>query len=87
MPKSGMSGYGDIKTKKFLNVITWLKNHKPVTVGKGGRHNLKIVCIHNEQSFSLPTSHPEINKHIVKAFADWLVKNEICTKEEFDEKI
>ena len=82
-----MSGYGDIKTKKFLNAITWLKNNKPITVHKGGRHNIKISCIYNGKSFALPTSHPEINKHIVQKFVMWLVANNICTKEEFDQRL
>lgn len=82
-----MSGYGDIKTKKFLNVLSWLGNNKPVTVKKAGRHNLKVTCIHNGHSFALPTSHPEVNKYIVKKFVDWLVSNQVCTKEEFDERL
>ena len=82
-----MSGYGDIKTKKFLRALNWLENNKPVTIQKGGRHNIKVTCIHNGRSFPLPTSHSEINKHIVKKFVDWLAFNGICTKEEFDQKL
>lgn len=82
-----MAGYGDIKTQKFLHAIRWLQHHKGVRVVAGGRHNIKVECIRNGNSYPLPTSHRAINKHIVKHFVSWLVKNDICTKKEFDRQL
>ena len=82
-----MSGYGDIKTKNFLNVIKWLASNKGVEIKKGGRHNIKASCIHTGESYPLPTSHRIINKYVLNGFVSWLVKNGICTKEEFDERL
>lgn len=41
----------------------------------------------DDESYPLPISHRMVNKHIVKDFMEWLARNEICTKEEFDERI
>lgn len=82
-----MSGYGDVKTRKFLRIIKWLQNNSDIEVKKGGRHNLKITIIHNNASYPIPSSHKIIDKYIVKDFMEWLVKNRICTKEEFDSHI
>lgn len=79
--------YGDIKTKKFKNVLKWIDNLSGVEVGKGGKHNIKVHCIHNGQKYPIPTSHRNINKYIVADFGKWLVKNGICTIEEYNERI
>ncbi len=82
-----MGGYANIKIKKFYNFLEWLKNHKPVEVISGGKHVVKIRCIATNEVYPLPLSHKVINKHIIKSFRDWLIKNDVCTQEEFDRKL
>lgn len=81
-----MSGYGDVKRRKIINVLKWLKNSKGVEVDSGSRHTL-IKTIETQDKFPVPTAHPTVNKHIVKDLAEFLVKNKICTKKEFDKRI
>ena len=79
-----MTSYTSIKTSKFKKgVLKWLKNTKKIKIASSGKHH-KIHCNHNGESFPLPLSHREINRYLVKNFARWLEKNEICTKEEFN---
>jgi len=79
-----MADYADIKSRKVVRFLRWLVENKGVEVTSGGRHNYKVTCIRNGKSFPIPSSHKIINRFVVKAFVDWLVENEICTKEEFD---
>lgn len=80
-----MGTYADIKSKQLRNALRWLENHKDIEVFGGGRHNTKVTCIHTGKSYPLPLSHSKsVNKNIVKDFVEWLVKNEVCTEEEFD---
>jgi hypothetical protein len=53
----------------------------------GGKHPIKVISSKTGQSYPLPVGHGFVNKHIVKHFMEWLVINEICTKEEFDRHI
>lgn len=78
---------GDIKTKKFKNVLKWIGGLDGVEIGKGGNHTVKVHCIHNGNKYPLPASHKTINKHIVKDFGKWLEKNEICLMEDYIKKI
>ena len=82
-----MGEYANVKSKRFVRVLNWLANHKGVELKQGGRHNYKIICVHNSNSYAIPSSHYEINKRIVKAFGEWLVKNTICTKDEYDSQL
>lgn len=82
-----MAEYANIRSKKFLQALTWLKNNKGVLIEGGGKHPYKVQAIDTGQSYPIPTSHREINKYVVKAFVAWLVKNDICKKNEFDEKL
>lgn len=80
-----MSGYTDVKNKKMKNLLKKLQNQTDIEIFQGGRHNTKVSCIHTGESYPIPNSHRYINKHIVKDFMKWLVRNEVCTKKEFDE--
>ena len=82
-----MSGYGDVRTGRMLRVLKWLQNHKGVEIVQGGRHNIKVKCIHTGETYPIASSHPTVNKHIVQDFQKWLVKNEVCTKDEFDARL
>ncbi len=82
-----MSGFTDIKQRKFKHLLKWLGNNRSVEVKQGGRHNIKVACIRTGESYPIPSSHREINKHIVKDFMEWLVRSEICTEEEFRERL
>lgn len=82
-----MSGYGDVKRSRIIGLLNWLARHKGVAVEAGGRHNHKVECIHNGNTYPIPSSHPVINKHVVKSFQEWLAANDVCAKEEFDEHL
>ena len=82
-----MTNYASVKTSKFKKgVLRWVENIGGTEVKGGGKHT-KIHCIHNGQSFPLPLSHRHVNRFLIKDFIAWLEKNEICTKEEFDNKL
>ena len=82
-----MGEYANVKSKKFFQLLKWLSNHKRFEVVHGGRHVAKAHAIETNSSYPLPLSHKEVNKNIVKDFRDWLVRNNVCTTEEFDEHI
>ena len=82
-----MGEYANIKQKKFSRLLKWLSNHKAIEILQGGRHVFKAYSIKSNNSFPLPVSHKIINKHIVKAFRDWLVENDICSIDEFDNHV
>ncbi|MBU4338536.1 hypothetical protein KKD57_03185 [Patescibacteria group bacterium] len=82
-----MSGYTDIKSKKFKrDILKWLESIG-LEIKSAGKHQIKIKCIHNGKSFPVPANHPEINKYMIDNLMKFLVTNEMCTKEEFDERI
>jgi len=80
-----MSGYGDVKRRKILQLLKWLENSRGVEVIDGHRHP-KVKIISNNEVFPVPCRHGVVNKYIVKKFCDWLVKYKICSKKEFDER-
>lgn len=82
-----MGEYANIKSKKFYYLLKWLSNHKRFEMFQGGKHVSKAHAIETGYSFPLPLSHNEVNKNIVKAFRDWLIDNNVCTIEEFDEHL
>lgn len=79
-----MGQYANVKSKNMRRFLKWLEN-KGVEVIEG-RHT-KVKITHNSKVFTVPTSHPEVNKYIVKDFRKFLIDNDICTKEEFDDKL
>jgi hypothetical protein len=81
-----MGQYGDIKTKRVRNLLKWLSNNSAIEIKEGGKH-LKVSSIFSGKSFTVPCDHRTVNKHIVKDFKEWLFKEEICTKEEFDKRL
>ena len=38
-----MSGFTDVKQKKFKYLLKWLVNDKGVEVKQGGRHNIRNI--------------------------------------------
>lgn len=82
-----MSGYGDVKTRRLLAFLKWLQNHKGVEIRSGGNHQTVVTVINTGEAYPLSTSHRTINKNVVKGFMEFLVKNEACTKEDFDSRI
>ncbi len=82
-----MTSFADLKTKKFLKLVKWLGKNKKVIIEPGGRHNIKVTAIHSGKSYPLPTSHSMMNKHIVKDFMEWLVKQHLCTEQEFMDRL
>ena len=80
-----MSGYANVKTKRFIRFLRALANKNPdLELSGGGKHPYKLTCIHNGESIPIPASHREIDKFIVKDVMKCLVRWEICTKEYFD---
>ena len=82
-----MGQYADVTSRRMLQFLKWLGNHKSVDITVGGKHPIKVICPRSGESYPLPISHTAVNKHIVKHFMEWLVKNEICTKQEFDKHL
>lgn len=76
----------NIKTRKVLKFLGWLKNNKGVEIIDGKEH-LNVKCIHNGCKFPLPCSHKEVKWVLIREFKKWLVKNEICTVEEIRRKL
>lgn len=82
-----MGSYANITSRRMYQFLRWLGNHKEVEVLVAGKHPVKVTCSHNQESYPLPISHKIVNKHIVNDFIEWLVKNQIGTREEFDDKL
>lgn len=83
-----MGEYADVKSKKLINAIKKLINKSTdLELLPGGRHNCKLHCIHNGQSFPIPTSHKYIDKYIVKDIAEILERWDICTIDEFKKNL
>jgi len=82
-----MGSYADLKTKKLIAILEWLKNNSGVEIRKGGKHQIRVASIYTGEVYPLPTSHKTINKYIIKDFVKFLVRNKICTKKKFDEKL
>lgn len=81
-----MSGYGDVKRRRILKLLSWLSKTGKVHISDGGRHTT-IEHIMSGESFPLPTTHKSVNKHIIKSFQKWLEKHEVCTKAQFDDHL
>lgn len=82
-----MGQYANVTSRRMYQFLKWLGNHKEVDVIAGGAHPIKITCHSNGESYPIPISHRFVNKHIVRDFIEWLVKNNICSKDEFDRHI
>ena len=82
-----MGEYANVKSRQFIRLLKWLQRTKGIECCDGGRHNFKVKVIHTGKTYPIPSSHREINKRIVKAFMEWLVEQDVCTKEEFDRHI
>lgn len=83
-----MGKYANIKSKKFKKkILKWLDSKDDIEITKGGRHNIKVACIHTGESYPIPCSHKEINKNIISDFVKWLEENNICEQEEFDNRL
>lgn len=82
-----MGNYANIKSSRFVRLLNWLSKNKGVELSTGGRHNYKVTCIHSGDSFPIPSSHGEMNKHIVKDFKDWLVTRGLCSEKEYDNNL
>jgi hypothetical protein len=82
-----MGEYADIKRKKMKRLLKWLGNKKYMTVREGGNHQYVVECSFWARPFPIPFKHNEVNKHIVKELVERLMKEGICTKEEFDNYI
>jgi len=71
----------------MIGFLKWLGSFENVFIEHGGNHNIIFKYLFWDRPFPIPCSHHEINKNIVKALMEKLVESQICTKEEFDERI
>lgn len=81
-----MGEYGNVKRKKIVGFLNWLQANKKVELIQGSNHTL-LKCIHNGEKTPVPLRHTKVDKNLVFALQKWLVRNQICSKEEFDEHI
>lgn len=70
-----------------MKLLKWLQGNKDIVVESGGKHNIKVTCIHTGEAYPIPASHPTINKYIIKDFQKWLADRGVCPKEEFDQHL
>ena len=82
-----MAPYANVTSRRMIQFLKWLGNHKEVDVVSGGKHPTKVTCKKNGETYPLPLGHSFVNKHIVKHFMERLVKNDVCSMEEFNNKI
>lgn len=83
-----MGQYANVTCNKMYQFLKWLGNHKSVDVTVGGRHPAKVLSRKNGEVYPLPIGHSKVvNKHIVKDFMEWLVRNEVCSQSEIDERM
>lgn len=79
-----MGAYANVKSKQFIRLLRKLENKCDIELGAGGNHPYVVTCIHTGNSYPIPSSHKEINRHVIKDFGKWLVANGVCTKEDYD---
>lgn len=82
-----MGQHANVTSRRMYQFLKWLGNKKEVDVVVGGGLPAKVTCQKNGESYPFLISHTMVNKHIVKDFMEWLIRNGICTKQEFDERI
>jgi len=82
-----MGEYANVKVKKIKNLLKWLEGKPGIIITQGGKHQMMVKHSYWKRPIPVPTKHGKINKHIVKDLMEKLKESEICTKEEFDEKI
>lgn len=81
-----MGEYGNVKRRKLVKFLNWLQANKKVEIIEGANHTL-LKCIHNGEKTPTPIRHNKVDKNLVFALQKWLERNQICSKEEFDEHI
>ncbi|KKP92017.1 MAG: hypothetical protein UR94_C0007G0016 [Parcubacteria group bacterium GW2011_GWA2_36_10] len=80
-----MGEYANVKIKKLLNFIKRLVSHnKDLQLVQGGRHNYLVKYPFWSRPFPIPFKQRIVSKFIVKDLKEALVKDNICTEEEFD---
>ena len=82
-----MSGLGDVRSKKVKKLLVWLSTNSDIMISAGGRHQTKVTIIHTGESYPLPLSHKIINKHLVEKFRNWLVTRQVCSDQDFNDRI
>lgn len=82
-----MTKYANVRRTDILRLLLWLAEKRGVTIKSGGRHQILIKYMYWDRPFPIPDKHNEVNRFIVAALMEKLVASEICTQEEFDERI
>lgn len=83
-----MGTYANVKYKKLAGgLLRWLASKENVEVKVGGNHVILVCHAFAERPFPIPKVGNEVNKYIIASFQKWLEKLEVCSKEEFDERL
>ena len=83
-----MGTYANIKFSKFQRgILRWLSTKQNIRIEKGGKHTIKIRYAFGQRPFPIPKVGNEIDKHIIAQLQKKLEEWEVCTKEEFDERL
>ncbi|NQU77442.1 hypothetical protein HQ544_01975 [Candidatus Falkowbacteria bacterium] len=82
-----MGTYANIKKNRMKRFLKWLDTREFVSVEKAGKHQYNVKYNYWKRPFPIPFKNNEVNKYIVKALMKKLTGSEICTEEEFDERI
>ncbi|OGL62833.1 hypothetical protein A3C09_01320 [Candidatus Uhrbacteria bacterium RIFCSPHIGHO2_02_FULL_47_44] len=82
-----MGEYADVKRKKILRMLEWLKTQSGFSVDNGGDHQWVIRHIAWKRPFPISFKHEVMNKFILKELVGKIVATGVCTKEQFDEHL
>ncbi len=78
-------GYGFVKSLRVVAVLRSLEvSTEKIKISPGGKHNLKVKPVYaSDRSFPLPVNHREMNKFIVQKLAEKLEEWDVCSCDEF----
>lgn len=82
-----MGEYADVKRAKILKLLKWLDKMEGFTVDTGGNHQWVIKYTDWNRPYPIPFKHNVVKKTIVKALMKKVVATNLCTKEEFDQRL
>jgi|GEM_PF-939447 len=82
-----MTRYANVKRNTVIRFLNWLATKEDVFIRKGGKHTYNIKYVLWDRPFPVPFKHNEVDRFIIEALMKKLVKSNICTEDEFDEKI
>ena len=79
--------YADVKRRKILKLLKWLKTLSGFSVGNGGHHQWLVKYSTWPRPYPIPFKHGTVSRYIVKALKSRVIATGACTEEQFDERI